>query len=318
VPRLINVIAERALLAGYVADEAQVGERLVEHAADEVLGMAGRRRTRGLLAATALALLVGAGAWALWPARQPVPPAAMVAAAPTGRQAAPTVPAADTSPAGAPAASDAALDAAALERVARELPPGAELVAWTHLLGLWQVDATQVQVRDAARCPASIAPGLSCLRGSGNLAKLRALDRPVLLVLQPGGRRTLALLLALSDDRARLDLGTRTVDVSRATLDQTWLGQYLVVWREPAFLPETLRRGDAGAAVDWLHDQLERFDTLPGAGPGPYLYDEVMEGRVRRVQAGFGLVPDGIVGPETALVLGTRDRGGPRLGRQLD
>ena len=31
VPRLINVIAERALLAGYVADELQVGERLVEH-----------------------------------------------------------------------------------------------------------------------------------------------------------------------------------------------------------------------------------------------------------------------------------------------
>lgn len=315
VPRLINVIAERALLAGYVADEAQVGERLVEHAADEVLGMAGRRRSRGLLVAAALALVVAAGAWALWRARMPAPaaPAAAVATTPAVQQAAPDVPAA-----AAPVAGDPALDAAALERVARELPAGAELVAWTHLLGLWQVDATQVQVRDAARCPASIAPGLSCLRGSGNLAKLRALDRPVLLVLQPGGRRTLALLLALSDERARLDLGTRTVDVYRATLDQTWLGQYLVVWREPAFLPETLRRGDAGAAVDWLHDQLERFDTLPDAGPGPYLYDEVMEGRVRRVQAGFGLVPDGIVGPETALVLGTRDRGGPRLGRQLD
>ena len=318
VPRLINVIAERALLAGYVADEAQVGERLVEHAADEVLGMAGRRRTRGLRAAAALALVVAVGAWALWPTRMPAPPAATVAATAPERQAAPAVAAGDATAAGAPVAAEPALDAAALERVARELPPGADLVAWTHLLGLWQVDATQVQVREAARCPASIAPGLSCLRGSGNLAKLRALDRPVLLVLQPGGRRTLALLLALSDERARLDLGTRTVDVSRATLDQTWLGQYLVVWREPAFLPETLRRGDAGAAVDWLHDQLERFDTLPGAGPGPYLYDEVMEGRVRRVQAGFGLVADGIVGPETALVLGTRDRGGPRLGRQLD
>lgn len=320
VPRLINVIAERALLAGYVADEAQVGERLVEHAADEVLGMAGRRRWHGVLAAAALALVAASGAWVLWRARMPAPaaPAAVVAVTPAERQSAPAMSALDTTTAGAPAAGDPALDATALERVARELPPGAELAAWTHLLGLWQVDATQVQVRDAARCPASIAPGLSCLRGSGNLAKLRALDRPVLLVLQPGGRRTLALLLALSDDRARLDLGTRTVDVSRAALDQTWLGQYLVVWREPAFLPETLRRGDAGAAVDWLHDQLERFDTLPGAGPGPYLYDEVMEGRVRRVQAGFGLVPDGIVGPETALVLGTRDRGGPRLGRQLD
>ena len=143
-------------------------------------------------------------------------------------------------------------------------------------------------------------------------------DNPVLLVLHPGGRRTLALLLALEADGARLHLGTRTITVPYATLDQAWLGQYLVVWREPAFLPETVRRGEAGAAVDWVQAQLARFDTLRPAASGPYLYDETMEARVRQVQAGLGLVPDGIVGPETALALASRDPGGPRLGRQPD
>ena len=197
----------------------------------------------------------------------------------------------------APAVPQPSLDPDGLARAAAALPAGADLVAWTHLLGLWRADPAQVEVREAARCPARIAPGLSCLRGSGNLAKLRALGLPVLLVLHPGGRRTLALLLALDEDGARLDLGTRTITVPYATLDQAWLGQYLVVWREPAFLPETVRRGEAGAAVDWVQAQLARFDTLRPAASGPYLYDETMEARVRQVQAGFGLVPDGIVGP---------------------
>jgi general secretion pathway protein A len=54
VPRLINIVAERALLAGYVSDEPQIGEDLVDHAADEVLNRP-RRRVRQ-------AWLVGAAA----------------------------------------------------------------------------------------------------------------------------------------------------------------------------------------------------------------------------------------------------------------
>jgi general secretion pathway protein A len=311
VPRLINVIAERALLAGYVADELQVGERLVEHAADEVLGVAGRRRSRSSLWATALVAVVTGLGWIAWKPRAP----RVEAAAPVVASAAASAKLTGPAPATA-APSDSLLDGDGLERAAAGLPAGADLVAWTHLLALWRADANQVEVREAARCPPSIAPGLACLRGSGNLAKLRALDRPVLLVLHPGGRRTLALLLALDDDGVRLDLGTRTVDVSIAALEASWMGQYLVVWREPPLLPDTLGRGDAGVPVDWLQAQLGRFDTLPAAAPGPHYYDETMEARVRQVQSAFGLVPDGIVGPETALLLTSRDPAGPRLGRQ--
>ena len=313
VPRLINVLGERALLAGYVADELQVGERLVEHAADEVLGVAGRRRSRGALLAAALVAGVAAVGWVAWRARVPGPHVAVAApVATTSRRRR------RSCPPRRPRRNGAGLDPDELARAAVALPAGAELVAWTHLLGLWRADPAQVDVREAARCPASIAPGLSCLRGSGNLAKLRTLGRPVLVVLHPGGRRTLALLLALDADGARLDLGTRAITVPYATLEQAWLGQYLVVWREPVFLPETVRRGEAGAAVDWVQAQLARFDTLRPAASGPYLYDETMEARVRQVQSGFGLVPDGIVGPETALALASRDPGGPRLGRQPD
>lgn len=298
VPRLVNIIAERALLAGYVADEPQVGEALVEHAADEVLARPRRTRRRAALALGVLALAVaGLLGWQALPrdAEAPVAP-----------------PAASAAPAPAPPAR-----VETLAEMLDAVPEGAELAAWTHLLALWDVDPRRVAVRDAARCPAIITAGLSCLRGGGNLAKLDALDRPVLLALREGDRALLALLVGLDGSRVALDLGSRTVTVPRAELESHWLGEYLAVWRMPLDLDDSIRRGAVGAPVAWLQRQLATFDTLRADESGPPLYDATLESRVRRVQSQHGLLPDGIVGPETQLVLASRDPQGPRLVRIL-
>jgi general secretion pathway protein A len=296
VPRLLNVIAERALLAGYVSDEAQIGEGLAEHAADEVLNRPRRRARRALgVGVVAVVAALAFAAWRWWPAAPPAVPAT-----PEPAQAAPApTPVED------------------LRSALAGVPEGAELGAWTHLLALWRVDPQQVAVRDAARCPALITPGVSCLRGGGNLAKLDLLDRPVLLALREGERPLLALLVGIDDGRVALDLGSRTAIVARDALEAHWLGEYLAVWRMPLRLDDSIRRGAIGAPVDWLQRQLSTFDTLPPAAAGPPVYDAALEGRVRRVQAQFGLLPDGIVGPETQLVLTSRDAGGPRLVRDL-
>ena len=54
------------------------------------------------------------------------------------------------------------------------------------------------------------------------------------------------------------------------------------------------------------------FDAM-----GPAYYDAAMDAGVRRLQSAHGLVPDGIVGPETLLALDARDDEGPRLRRSL-
>jgi general secretion pathway protein A len=72
VPRLVNLICDRALLAGYAAGLEQVGEEIVSGAAHEILGRKGRHRLAGLwpggravVAAAALVglLIVGVIAW---------------------------------------------------------------------------------------------------------------------------------------------------------------------------------------------------------------------------------------------------------------
>src|SRR6476659_1962672 len=69
VPRLINIIAERSLLAGYARDQATLDTRTVDLAARETLPPHMLPRTRSPLLATAAALVVvlaSAGAWAWW------------------------------------------------------------------------------------------------------------------------------------------------------------------------------------------------------------------------------------------------------------
>ncbi|MDI9239169.1 AAA family ATPase [Lysobacter sp. LF1] len=130
VPRLINAIAERSLLAGYAHDVARLDARWVDRAAAEVLPARTARRGRGWLIAVpvvALALaLVAVASAAGWWTRTPV-----VAKPVTTAVVAPK-PAPQPLPAPAPVGLDAEAFAAALR--AEPLQPGASgpVVEWVR------------------------------------------------------------------------------------------------------------------------------------------------------------------------------------------
>ncbi|MDW8480036.1 MAG: AAA family ATPase [Xanthomonadales bacterium] len=298
IPRLINVIADRALLAAYAREIDTVGESLVRLAARETLGGVPRRRIVALGVPLALAAaLVGA---ALFLPRGPV--------------SAPEPPRPDAEErAGTAPISLAELGA----RLAR-LDEHDAIAAWTRLLARWQVRGEEVRILDAKRCPAALAPGLYCTRGSASLGRLRALRRPVLLRLQFEGAEGLALLLGIGRERARLELGTESVELEIAELDRVWRGEFFAIWRGAPELPTSLRRGDHGPAVSWLAEALETADGIRlGDFVGPLLYDAAFAERVRRFQLAQGLTPDGIAGPETLLALTAIPPGGPRLSRRV-
>ncbi|MCK7594431.1 ExeA family protein [Pseudomarimonas salicorniae] len=297
VPRLLNVIADRALMAGYVHNRQQIGERDVDRAAQESLERVRRRWGRiGAPAIAALVVGVLVAAVALWPERDPPVAEETTDDAPSVEELAPPTPIADL-------LADASYS---------------QQGAWTNLLALWTVRAEEVDVSTAMRCAPQPAPGLYCLRGAGNLAKLETLRRPVILRLSAGEREGWAVLLGLSRSRARLSLGGESIDVSRRDLERSWLGEYFALWQAPAFLPSgTLKSGDSGPGVEWLQQRLVSRGLL-AATRHPALYDSSVEASVRSLQAAHGLVPDGIVGPETLLALAADQPGGPRLRTRLE
>ena len=190
--------------------------------------------------------------------------------------------------------------------------------AWSTLLGMWAVRANEATIADAAACPPVLAPGLFCVRGRAGLDKLAALGRPALLRLYSGEGDAWAVLLGVDGLHARLSLGGGRFDVERLALDRHWRGEYASIWRGPDFLAAMPLPGEAGPAVDWIHDRLrDRVGlTLPEAGPA--VLDEGSRVAVRRLQTAHGLVADGVIGPETLLALAARDDIGPQLRTELD
>ena len=300
VPRLINVIADRALMAGYAKSLSQIGEREVDAAAREALARSRRRPRFGIPAIAAVIVAVVVLGIALWPER-------------------------DSANLGSPAdlideqrldddraSSDA--DLLAVMAQSRDTHPS----AWSSLLSMWMIRSEQLDAATAARCPTQPAPGIYCLRGGGSLTKLETLRRPVILRLANDGVDSWAVLTGLSRSQARLLISGQTFIVGRRELERSWLGEFYAIWKAPVFLSGNLKRGDVGPAVEWLHSKLQARGLFGELPPQPAYYDEQTVAAVRSLQAAHGLVPDGIVGPESLFALISDESSGPRLSTRIE
>ncbi|HET6603346.1 MAG TPA: AAA family ATPase [Xanthomonadaceae bacterium] len=307
VPRLINVIADRALVAGYARELGQIGERAVDQAAAEALAgpIRGIQVPRWVYAVAATAVIAGVGVWLVGPVAEDEPVLAAVVA---GDAEAPPEP--------APEATTGPIGREGLRQRIVEAGPS-RLTAWNQLLSLWMLRADTADVRSAAECPPVLAPGVYCLRGSGSLTKLATLRRPVVLRLSAAGHDAWAVLQGIDEETVRLAIGGESFDTGWRELESAWLGEFHAVFRAPEFMSGTVRRGEAGAPVEWLEAMLGA-NTRRADPVGPAYFDAEIEADVRSLQAAHGLVPDGIVGPETLLAIAARERGGPRLRRSLD
>jgi general secretion pathway protein A len=173
-------------------------------------------------------------------------------------------------------------------------------------LALWRLPTALADVAIAAQCAPVLAPGVYCLRGRGNLDKVSAVGRPVLLHLRDGDHDAWALLLGSDALRARVRLGGGVVDIDRVTLQRVWNGEYAALWRTSAGLVTPLHPERDASAAAWLRERTGTAST-----------DASLPQDIRRFQATRGLAADAVIGPETVFALAAREPG-PRLLRSLD
>ena len=301
VPRLINVIAERSLLAGYARDANTLDARIVDLAAREALPPVARRERSLQWALVAFPILALALLAVLALNRTPTQQAE---AAPARTEAAATTPV----PVLPKRAPTPVVDAQAL---ATHLAAAGSspLPAWQALLAQWQLPTDVADVAIAAQCAPTLAEGVYCLRGRGSLDKLSAIGRPVLLRLRDGEAEAWALLLGSDALRARLRLGDGVIDIDRVTLQHVWKGDYATLWRAAPGLEMPLLPDRDAASTAWLRERVAPHAADPAETSLPEA--------VRRFQSAHGLLADAVIGPETLFALAANDPG-PHLLRTLD
>ena len=295
-PRLINIIADRALLGAYAEDLDRVDAKQVRRAAAEILAPGARLKqllkqppliigSVGVTAAIIIFVLVRFSSLSGAPEQI--------------SRSVPTLPVPDTAVKVAVAAADSKKSAVAVSQprqaaagaVANELavaesagavvPPAQPQIeptalagregldhdnsmgyAYTVLFNRWNTNYSPEI--DGDPCLFAIRQDLQCLNRDGTLQDLQRFDRPALLnlVATDGGVRLTITLIGLNDDYAVITIGRKLSKISRTLLAERWGRNYTLLWRPPRSYSYPIRADESGPLVPWLATRRARLENL--------------------------------------------------------
>lgn len=339
IPRVINILCDRALIGAYANEMARVSAAIVRHAAREWRGEErGRRQWFFPLPRSVAALVIGVllfatatagfrGSAVLYSGVDKVregeitskllrwlglqEPAAHEQNPPpylerNGMSALPAVPGQVLAPRAAPpsrAALVAELPAtdnnAVVVSSVQHVIGMASPIALQALLERWNIHGNVVDRQ--ALCARAERHGLQCLRDTGDWDGLRLFNRPALLTLdsRSGGEAYLALI-GMDEKHAFVATTEGVISLKLHELDEYWSGEFVMLWRPPPGGVSLITAGADRPAVQWLQNALAHVD---GINTSAVKFDQQLEQRIRVFQRSHGLEADGIAGPRTLIHL---------------
>lgn len=278
IPRLINLICDRALIAAFARGSHKIVHGDISQSAFEVSGIRDEGSWQSSLTVTlAGALLVAAGWWGwqffgVFPARPLVKVEVPVKVDDTPEQ---------------------------LEQLTRAINQAISPdVAMQNLYRVW---GYQTELEEAT-CDNAPRAGLRCQEGDASLAQLQALQYPALISLtDETGGLYYATLVGLGADKASLLIGNQSWQVDRQWLSDAWGGSYTLLWRMPRGNLTLIGSNAAPAQIQWLDNALSRALQQPDRKVSRF--DATLKNKLQQFQREQGLTPDGIAGSNTLLRL---------------
>ena len=331
IPRLINVLCDRALLGAYVEGKRAVNSQVVQRAAAEIMPEV-KARPEKLTWWSMLFVAIASVLLALWLSPRILKEfdktsAVDIASASTAivnkgesNELPPTVEVIsqeylpDEIESDITEMSIAVEDQPELEQLLADTSPEAVSQAWSGLFREWGYESTASTHQQA--CAQARRVQLKCLQRSGSWNAVMKFQRPVLLMLATtDGRRVPVLLRSVTDDMASIEINSTEVQILRSDIQRFWFGDFRLLWQIPPEGHTVLRPGDKGSDVIWLKEQLQIALGLTTAQIGSNVYNQELKILVEKFQLMQGLRADGITGPETIIYLNsaTRRPGVPML-----
>ncbi len=322
IPRIINLVADRALTGAYGLQKEIVDKNLLSRAATEVSGLPDQGRTGWLRWALATLVLVMITAMAYWWVNQRlILPGSQdsLAAAESGdlpeSSIEPSSPAMDVLPEPPELSESLAEEPGDIDQ--EVVIPEPETVdlgallsteeashsAFPKMFELWKFDYASQQGDSA--CERARKVGLRCFYTKGTLKDLKYHNlAAVLELMAEGGQRRQAIVTAIDDDHLSMIVGDETYTVSVADLDTYWTGNFLLFWRTSPSGSMVIKPGERSDDVLWLKQQLDHTEVSGGTEKNHSRhYDEKLRRRVMKFQLDNGLYPDGIAGEKTLIKL---------------
>lgn len=294
IPRVINLICERALLGAYAAGRERINDKLLAQAAYEATGVRDEGTTGAVLAFSLAGILMLTAGWFGWQQwgflpKQPVKKVMVPVAVPP--------------------------DAKLMKRFDQAVAEAAyEDQAMQQLYRVWGFETAI----DEAHCDSAERANLGCIQGQASLDEIIKLNYPVVARLtEENGPDLYAVVLHVADGQADLLLGSEKWQVSQEWLSKAWGQDYTVLWQLPESSNKIISKRSGPADVLWLETVVSQALHQP---PRNKLsrFDNQLATKVRQFQKQEGLTADGVAGEQTLLRLVVRSREAiPRLNGRI-
>ncbi len=311
VPRLINLISDRALLGAYAEGDHLISATHIRKAAKEVnggLAMAPSRRTFGSrgshvwLVVTSFIIAIIGTVWLLEISGSSTPALAEPKAEPSvagviERVAEPVPPMASESGQPAIAAPEPILPGFVFNQHTQSLSE-----AFTALFGLW--GKSYERSANPIACDYAATVGLACLERQGSRRSLEFINRPAILQLRDENGRTRQVVVErLDGELAMIATPVGSQQVPFREIEDYWYGDFRVLWRIPEFMTGDGFYGDDSGQQLWIGARMMELAERLSSGEQEAARVKRMDmtEQVRWYQEKRGLTVDGIAGAMTII-----------------
>ena len=310
IPRLINLLCERALMAGYAQSKVPIDAKMVRTAASEVLGE--EIKQRSLLWPSMAAVAVGitfAGAFYLFNQQQVNQQQSLSGISE------PSIASeqASVTPQVMPQAAEPALKTSlsASQQVLRSAIEQSRSIdtAYAAILGLWG----KSPYVGLTACQSAQQQGLDCFQQQGNWHSLIRLNYPAVVYLVDDAQQPFyGTVVSRQGEQLLLQLSEQQLWVDREWFTRHFSGTMELLWQAPAYQPKEIGRGAPAPQIQWLENALAHIQDK-----SPRLvsyFDDELEQSLKAFQRQHGLRADAIAGNQTLVQLNLylSDKG-PRL-----
>ena len=316
IPRLINVVADRALLGAYGLGVFEVTPQIVKRAAAEVMPDR-RNNIRFVVTATSALVVITLALISYWVAERentiPEPMARIgpsvvvpaedveVSATPLNREPADRLIENDGTESQDTSAATATSQTRTVSRPARSNEEQQRL-AYRQLFSAWDLDYNATT--SGPPCEFANRNGLSCTSKTGTLSDIEHLDLPVVIELWDEKAEPYhATLLGLKGPQLTLGIDGTIIKATHQDLREHWFGNFTYVWPRPPLYRGLLSEGDLDDSVVVLRDRLQTALGHPITSTIQNLFDAELASALLEFQKREALTPDRVVGPQVWLRL---------------
>ena len=341
IPRLINVLCDRALLGAYGQQRSRVNKKLIAEAAAEVFGekaaVRSSQSSAGKRAWLVFLVAVASAAVGYWVSQLEVSESNTSARGPIADFSSDLSARPNASVSGTdngllgdsstqPSQQSAVISRNKLgNEVNADIGDGdlsqpqvnvALVESITPAARVWELRVQEANERfwqaasntpvPSTVCPPPKITGLSCSKQSVNVWNdVMALNRPVLLEIVTKDKFAgAALVLAFGETTALMWTRQGVLEVSLGELADSWTGSIQYLWQAPQGWTGSVGLGNTSPVVNVI---AQMFATLDGMiAPNVASFGPALEARVRLFQESEGIAADGVVGEQTILRLNDR------------